>query len=225
MYPVSDSQIAVMRGAKLLEKLQNLRPWLYHLTSRDNLPLIRASWELRSAKTSLAAAGRELESGEKRANSWVVDTPDGTIALRDQRPLHAGNIEFAEGWGFREVVELLNQFVFFWPGREDGPMDYGRRHFERYREERPVVIRVRTSDVLEVTRRQILVCGYNSGAPRCSGGKKSPRGPDTFVEPWRFGGTASKVVEVVVPDAMPLPMNVEVGDDPAGPFSPMDRSR
>jgi hypothetical protein len=69
--------------------------------------------------------------------------------------------------------------VFFWPGREAGPNDHGRRHYERYRNDDVVLIRVPTQRMPEGAE----VCFFNSGSPRCVDGRKSPRGSATFVRP------------------------------------------
>ena len=185
---------------------------------------IRKTWELRSASQILIAGGRTAEVGQKRAVGWHVDTGEGRIHLRDQAPLHAGNIDFGEGWSFSDVVELLNQHVYFWPGDDEGPIPYGQRHFERYRNEAPAILRVRTSDLIDVAGDRLRLCAYNSGAPRCSGGRKSPRGGDTFDRPSSFSRPASGVVEIVVEGQVTLPDYVEAGSEPSGPFAALGRS-
>lgn len=213
---------SINRRWTLLSRLVKLRPWCYHLTSRENLTRIRSGRELWSSEELLRAAGRGFFITERRAESWRVEIGADMVTLRDQKPLHRGNIEYSEGWEFPDVVRLLNGFVFFWPGTEEGPNPYGQRHFERYRSERPTILRVRTRDLAEAAGDRLRLCQYNSGAPRCSGGRKSPRGPDTFLTPDVFPGTASQVVEVVVHRNLPLPQHVEVAPDPAGPFTPLE---
>ena len=199
-----------------------LRPRCYHLTSRENLDRIQKQRELWSSEELLRAAGQASFVRERRTASRRVEVGSDTVVLRDQAPLHRGNIEFADGWEFGDVVELLNSFVFFWPGSDKGPSDYGLRHFERYRSERPVILRVRTRDLADAAGDRLALCGFNSGAPRCNRGRKSPRGPDTFAPPSTFPRRASQVVEIVVHRQVTLPDGVEIAEHPGGPFVPLD---
>ncbi len=204
------------------ERLIRYRPWLYHLTSRENLTAIRKERRLESAARLLEAAERSGDIREKRPAHQVIEVRGKQRLLRDQQPLYAGNIEFEDSHKFEDVVAMLNRYVFFWPGKEDGPSDYGVRHFQRYQSERPVVIRIRTKDALKGSRRDGLrLCAYNSGAPRCSAGRKSPRGPETFLPLSEFPHGVSRVVEVVVEHEVELPTGAEVGHHPQGPYSPM----
>jgi hypothetical protein len=125
----------------------------------------------------------------------------------------------AGGWNFEDLVEALNERVFFWPGTEHGPIDYGLRHFARYESECPLTIRVRTDDLFEANPRSIPeFCDRNSGSPRYSGGRASPRGPDTFVMASRFTGAPSRVVELTFTGSVRLPEVWQVGTRPDGPW-------
>jgi hypothetical protein len=126
--------------------------------------------------------------------------------IRDQAPLHEGNIRLADGFTFADLVELLNRHVFFWNGTDAGASDFGQRYYNRYRAEQPAMIRLPTSALLHS---EPLFCGYNSGAPRCSGGQRSPRGPDLFLPAEGFPRTLKHVVEVVVPRRVTLPHAAE----------------
>ncbi len=194
-----------------IETFPNVRPYLYHLTSRENLPAIRKGMNLRSA-VSIASAGGVGGTLESRRKTSVQITVDGSVLnIRDQGPLYEGNMLLAPGWTFGDVLRDLNRRVFFWPGTAVGPISYGARHFERYAAESPVVLRVRTQDVFSLNAdRAPEFCRYNSGSPRCSGGKRSPRGPDTFRVHGDFDGTSSNVVEVTFVDRVALPA-FEVG--------------
>lgn len=97
------------------------RPFLYHLTSQSNLASIKSSGELFSATDLLESAGREQLIGKKRPKSVQIALKGLSISLRDQEPLHAGNIELQHGWTFSDVVEMLNKHVYFWPGTASGP--------------------------------------------------------------------------------------------------------
>ena len=84
---------------------------------------------------------------------------------------------------------------------------------KRYRSEAPAMLRLPTTALLEST---LNFSRYNSGAPRCSGGKYSPRGARTYLPASEFVGTASEVVEVVAIGACSLPRSVEVSLSPTG---------
>lgn len=202
------------------DRLIQYRPWLYHLTSRENLVAIRAEARLESAARLLEAAGQEGEIRERRQQHLAIEVRGKSRLLRDQRPLHQGNIEFENGHDLGDVVAMLNHYVFFWPGTEDGPCAYGVRHYERYRSEGPALLRVRTEDLLaQSSGDRIRLCAYNSGAPRCSGGQKSPRGPGTFLPFQSFSTRVADVVEVVVAQEARLPSRVETADYPGGPYA------
>ncbi|UUO07895.1 hypothetical protein M4951_06160 [Blastopirellula sp. J2-11] len=195
------------------------RPYLYHLTDRDNLNHIRATRAMLSAAVLLQQAGDNAYLRAKRQSSIQVKIGQRVISIRDQQPLHAGNITFQGGYGFADVIEMLNKRVFFWPGTSHGPISYGERHFLRYENDQPVILRVATADLFQ-TNSDVspLYCRYNSGSPRCTGGKGSPRGPVTFALAEDADFTASNVVEVTFLNQVTLPARVEASDSINGPW-------
>jgi hypothetical protein len=194
-------------------------PYAYHLTSSKNLPSIHAARYLESAYSLLTKAGRHDLLRQKRTTHIKIRVNGVEIWLRDQAPLHGANIAFEGGWQFCDLVEALNRLVFFWPGSAPGPNDYGRRHFERYRAEGPLIIRVPTADLLsENSQVAPLFCAFNSGSPRYSAGLPSPRGPQTFVSGVQFPRTAPKVVELTFPVGIRLPARTEHSFSPDGPW-------
>jgi hypothetical protein len=114
-----------------------------------------------------------------------------------------------EGFEYEDFVELVNGLVFFWPGDESNPIMHGQRHFDRYRNERPVILRVPTRDII-ADGNPALYSNCNSGAPRCSRGKYAPRGPSTFVAANQFLGAPGRVIEVVFSGSVALPMTTVV---------------
>src|SRR4051812_23502905 len=159
-----------------------LRPYLYHLTDARNLPRIMRLRRLDCAAELMSAADRAELVTVRRASHQVISVSGEDVLLRDQAPLHRGNIAFGDGWDFSSFVRLLNERVFFWPGNAHGPNSYGLRHFQRYQHESPVLIRVKTAELFDSNSdRSITFCRYNSGAPRWSRGKAAPRGASTFV--------------------------------------------
>jgi len=170
-------------------------------------------------------AGRLDLLHERRSAHQTIGVTGRSILLRDQAPLHRGNMELPSGYSFERFVESLNRRVFFWPGTEEQPISYGVRHFRRYENENPVILRT-CSDSLHRRNPQAvpLFCRYNSGSPRCSRGKKSPRGPDTFVPAQEFDGTAADVAEVTFTEEIFLPDDTEMGRQPKGPWHPLKRN-
>ncbi len=132
-----------------------------------------------------------------------------TVHLRDQGPLHRGNAGLQDGWTFEDLVEYLNQHVFFWPGTVEGPNDYGQRHFARYQQLTPdglAILRIPTLSLIQPNLDKgpgFSQC--NSGSPRWSGGKIAERGPDTLAGAERFEGGPGRVVEVVYVGQVRLP--------------------
>jgi hypothetical protein len=140
---------------------------LYHLTDVRNLARIRLLRRLESAELLLRKAGQSAQLDQRRPVHLTIMVGGMQVILRDQDPLHAGNIEIDAGWTFDAVIALLNQRVFFWPGRPTGPNDYGLRHYKRYEAEQPAIIRVPTTSMLHANPdNQPLFCRYNSGSPR-----------------------------------------------------------
>lgn len=200
-----------------LERFISTRPYLYHLTSASNSDRILRSRKLVSAAILLQASGEEEWLRKKRKNSKVVEVDGQEISIRDQQPLYEGKSLLKGGWTFKDLIESLNSRVFFWPGLEEKPVDSGQRHFERYVEEEPVILRVRTAEMLQLNA-QPLFCKYNSGSPRTTKGKGSPRGPATFVTCSDAPYTASNVVEVTFKDEANLPKKVEYSGSTSGPW-------
>jgi hypothetical protein len=195
------------------------RPFMYHLTSAANVVRICEVGKLESASALMYQAQRPDLLRKRRSEHTQVTVEGHEVWLRDQAPLHAANVAFAEGWDFGDLVETLNRMVFFWAGNASGLSDYGRRHFERYRFEEPVLLRVPTTDlIVSNLTSQPLFCRYNSGSPRYSGGRASPRGPETFVGPSAFIGGPAAVVELAFIQCAHLPASTEYGFDPMGPW-------
>lgn len=187
-----------------LDQFARRYPRLYHLTAAMNVEVIEADRCLYPAAETFRLARATPDIRERRPDSRVVELPrgGGRRHLRDQAPLYEGNIALFGNWTFADLVQDLNERVFFWPGIEDGPSDYGRRHFARYNGDDVRVLVVETTALLAVNQGlPPQFCRYNSGSPRCNpmskeAGKRSPRGPETFLPADRFDGAPGSVVEV-----------------------------
>ena len=180
---------------------------------------MRNERSIEPASTLLRAAGKDELIRTRRRNHEPVRVGKDVIYVRDQAPLHEGNMRLPGGYSFAAFIENLNSRVFFWPGTASGPISYGIRHFERYETERPVIVRVSSRDLFDANQDvEPELCKYNSGSPRCSFGQKSPRGPNTFVDAPRFDGTPSNVVEVTFRSRIKLPISAQIGSSPSGPW-------
>ena len=131
-------------------------------------------------------------------------------------------MELDRGLSFECFVQKLNELVFFWPGKEDGPIPYGHRHFERYQGEDVAMIRVKTKTLFDANKNATpRFSRYNSGSPRHALGKPSPRGEQTFMTADVFPRAPCKVVETVYPGSVILPEDSELGAAPGGPWEPL----
>ena len=163
---------------------------LFHLTHPDNLCNIRQCGQLFSAAELLKQHGKKCLR-EKR-NTCCELSPG--IVLNDQKPLQAGHVELSgfNEWG--DFVEFLNRHVFFWTNNKS------KNGFEK-KYNNYILLTCDLPDLKETTSpKNILFSQYNSGAPRTSKGKKSPRSPDMFK---CFQGT--RAVEIVFKDSVYLP--------------------
>lgn len=189
-----------------LEHFTRTRPTLYHLTATANLKGIRSDGVLWPAAHILRAARIPRLIKTKRPDCCDVPFKGRTVNLRDQHPLHAGNTGLLDGWEFSDFVAHLNEHVFFWPGTATGPISYGCRHFSRYLNGDTVVLVFDAAALIEANpKRAPLFCRYNSGSPRCTKGKPSPRGASTFRTVADFNGVPSNVVEVVFRGPVSIP--------------------
>jgi hypothetical protein len=196
-----------------------LRPYLFHLTARNNVSRIRSVRRLDSMVDLARKAGR-LDLLDVRRRDHVRLTVHGEVVhIRDQAPLHERNMLLEDGWTFSRFVRHLNERVFFWPGGVSGPISFGLRHFGRYAQEGPVLIRVPTEKLFAANpKARLLFCRYNSGSPRWSRGVASPRGPSTFLPAAKAPFSPASVVEVAAVGGVRLPIETQISSNPAGPW-------
>src|SRR5262249_6706185 len=133
------------------------------------------------------------------------------ITIRDQCALQLGHVEFTGGWDESHLLTALGERVFFWPGDNDGPIAHGRRLFDAYRSQHQTTLRVGFRDLLAANLKlSPYFSRFNSGGPRTVAGRKSPRGPDTFLAAKNWIDTPSRVVEVSFVGSVSLPQTSEV---------------
>ena len=196
------------------------RPYAFHLTARSNLAQLRGSRTLHPAFKLFQFAGRSDLARSRRRTSVVLNGGPRSVQVRGQGPLHKGSIAFEDGWELDDLVGHVNQHVFFWPGTDSGPIREGQNHFHRYRHEQPVFLRIPTIDLLQANLSlPPLLCKYNSGAPRCSRGNRSPRGRNVYTPVHAFSGGVARVKELVFCGTIVFPERVEIGSGPKGPWS------
>jgi hypothetical protein len=188
-----------------------LRPYLFHLTARTNLVRLGRTRRIHPASLIFAETGRDDLQRLRRKTLLALTLEGEEIVVRDQVPLHPGNISLSDGWTFESFVEDLNRRVFFWPGTTAGPIPYGVRHFDRYKDESPAILRIPTQELFEVNKAaEPRFCRFNSGSPRCSNGLRSPRGANTFVSAGGADFSPGRVVEVTFDTTVVLPESAQV---------------
>lgn len=194
-----------------IEQFAALRPFLYHVTARENAGPLADTRVLQPAETLLRWAGRPELVRERRRDDLSVKAGVHRLVLKDQKPLIEANVQLPVGWEFGDLVAYLNRHVFFWPGSADGPIVQGQRLHSHYEADSPLVVRVRTASLLAANPEGIpLFAAFNTGAPRRQRGERVARGPDLFTIAADFPRRAFEVVEVVFRSQVPLPEDAEV---------------
>lgn len=202
-----------------LQEFCKERPYLYHLTDKDNLPLILNSRTLLStvdiAQMALSKEDAKNFLQSKRENHCTLSVNGTDYKIRDQNPILMKVLErsLSDGLTTGEFIELLNKRVFWWP-----TIDRLNRHFNRYVNEHPVILRVSTSEMLALNK-NVELCHLNSGATRCHpsyGGNAPTRGIESFLSPSNYDKSIASVAEVTFVNKCQLPEIVWVGRTPAG---------
>lgn len=189
-----------------------IRPYLYHVTARQNLAALAAERILHPAAELMRRAGRSDLLRWRRTDPVSLVADGRAYMLKDQRPLIAANADF-EGCSLEEFVEYLNAHVFFWPGSAEKPVSSGLRLRQHYESESPLVLRVRTDALLaDNPGTEPLFCQFNSGAPRQQSGRRVRRGLRLFSPASDFNRRESEVVEVGFRGSVRLPSDAAIRD-------------
>jgi hypothetical protein len=147
----------------------------------------------------------------RRERDVSVRVAEGTVILKDQRPLIAANLQLPAEWSMADFVAYLNGFVYFWPGWDRGLIGAGQRLLAHYEADGPGVLRCSTSDLLAANPDLVPeFCPFNSGAPRYHSGRRAFRGPSLFTESARFPRRASQVVELAFRGDVQLPPSTQL---------------
>jgi hypothetical protein len=203
-----------------LKLLSQKRPFLYHLTSKSNLPSIVSAKALLSASVLLGQAdGQELlHSRVRRANHLPIEIKGRPVLIRDQRPLSEKALPkcLDDGLTPEDYYELLNDRVFLW-----ATVSRLCRHHDRYRSEDPVLLRFPTAELLRLNP-DVEFSRINSGATRANsylGGIAPRRGRATFQPARDYAYGVSSIVEVTVRQRCILPERFELASNPEGPWN------
>ena len=181
-----------------LDKFITYNPYLYHLTSVQNAKNIIAIQKLYSANALIDMSGDKKEQAVKR-NKRFTHLPlivDGIeISLRDQRPISEKALAkcLTDNWSVGDFLFHLNDRVFMWP-----TLNRLTRHFNRYANEKPVIFRFSTKDILTANP-HVKFARLNTGATRANsylGGKAPERGPKTFLSADDYHLSVGSVAEV-----------------------------
>ena len=176
----------------------------HHFTSIHNFSSIRRSGQLEFASYLMRRANHSEFLQVRRTKREFC----GEVLLQSQRPLIADNIERSgAGWAMKNLLEHLNGFVFFWPGKDSGPIKNVAVGYLSRGDGRSggIAMRVPSRDLLLDLSQKPLFCQYNLAQHDGPREKASPRGPDTFLPANCFEGTVSEVIEVVFPNCVNLP--------------------
>ena len=204
-----------------VQKFSRLRPFLYHLTDRKNLNNIIETKKLFSTKkiveNSNISNKREFLR-TKRKGHRAVCSNGINYNIRDQQPISMIALPkcLSDGWNPGDFIEHLNKRVYFWC-----TLERLKRHFNRYLDEKPVILKFLTSEIIELNKDNVEYCRINSGATRANsylGGIAPMRGAKTFLKGDLYPLTPGSVVEVTVCFECILPENYYLTEYPGGPW-------
>jgi hypothetical protein len=203
-----------------IEKFIEKRPYLYHLTSSSNANLIIAEKRIYSANELIRMSKDEQHlpiQRKKRTNHYLLYINGNAYSLRDQKPISEKALAkcLTDGWEVSDFLYHLNNRVFMWP-----TLDRLRRHFNRYKEEKPVIFRFPTEKLLAINS-HVLFCRLNSGATRANsylGGKAPARGRQSFLPADQFQHAVREVAEVTFPKYCDISMDLAYSSSPDGKY-------
>jgi hypothetical protein len=192
----------------------------YHVTFEANLESMRNLRILWPARTLLEDTEHSRFIHERRTRDLMVPMQGERILLRNQIPLDPGSIDLGTTATLQDYVACLNSYVFFWPGSCSGPIQDGRRMFQRTGGQRSIVIRMETRSLIDVNPGvPIYVTTCNSGATWTEGGNKVRRSPDIFRRLDQSAEMIATIHEICFRTSVHLPEDAECGTALSGPWS------
>jgi hypothetical protein len=199
-----------------IEKFIVERPYLYHLTSKSNAELIIEKKMIYSTNELVRLSNDKAHvpmQRAKRVDHYTLTVDGKVYSLRDQQPISEKALakSLTHQWTVGDFLYHLNDRVFMWP-----TLDRLWRHFNRYKDEGPVIFRFPTKELLSINP-HVLFCRLNSGATRANthwGGRPPDRGPDTFLPAEAFGFAIRDVAEVTFPQSCDINVPFSYSDGP-----------
>jgi hypothetical protein len=202
-----------------LDQFISSRPYLYHLTHRDNVHSIIQSKRIESAATLAERVGkqdREFFLSTRRAVNTLIGNEHCSFILRDQAQIKENALRRSlVDCTYEQFINLLNSRVFFWPTLKDVAAHYGT-----YVTEGPRILRFSTEEVFALNNPPMF-CKLNSGATRPHpyyDGNPAPRGLNTFVSAGDLDCVPSKVREVTFGSFCLLPETFAIAESPDQEF-------
>lgn len=203
-----------------LQKFIEKRPYLYHLTNSENATKIITKRKLFSANRLIDMSANPENQGiksKRRLEHTELFIEEERLWLRDQRPISELVLSkcLTNGWSVQQFLEYLNDRVFMWP-----TLDRLSRHYDRYANEGPSILRFRTKEVLDLNP-HVKFCRLNSGATRANshlGGIAPERGPNTFMDAIAYPFPIGSVAEVTFEGECSIDCEIWVGTSPQDKF-------
>ena len=204
-----------------IKKFIKLRPFLYHLTDCNNINTIIESKSILSTKKIVENSemtNKDEFLRSRRSNHNILSANGVNYKIRDQKPISIKTLSkcLTDQWVCSDFIEHINKRVFFWC-----TLNRLSRHFDRYKNEKPIILRCQTKDIIINSNNSTELCRLNSGATRAShhwGGIAPPRGPNTFQNIKTCELTPGQVVEVTFLEQCNLEGNLFISNDPEGPW-------
>jgi hypothetical protein len=203
-----------------IQEFISKRPYLYHLTSIQNAEKIIEERKIYSANRLIDMSGNPAYQSikrQKRVDAQKIIVNSIPYFLRDQQPISELALSkcLTNNWEVADFLEYLNARVFMWP-----TIDRLWRHFNRYIDEKPVIFRFTTNEVLDLNP-NVKFCRLNSGATRANsylGGKAPERGIDTFVTADSYQRPIGSVAEVTFENECDVNCAIHTSSKPDGVY-------
>lgn len=201
-----------------IQKFIDTHPLLYHLTAKENLPLIIKHKKIYSANKLIdlsADVNNNLIKRQRRPEHSKIEINNDVVSIRDQRPISEKALQkcLTNNWTCADFYEHLNNRVFAWP-----TLGRLQKHYDRYKDENPVIIIFDTIKLFEKNPTP-LFCRLNSGATRANsylGGVPPSRGIDTFLPANLYNFPVGSVAEVTFEQELLLPAEIIITNAPNG---------
>lgn len=201
-----------------LDKFIVQKPYLYHLTYKENLESIFKTGTLYSAEYLFKLSGDSKAQRyitTKRVEKIKINVEGFEIIIRDQHPISEVALEkcLTDGWTCSDYFKCLNKRIFMWSDQ-----NRLQRHYDRYKKEKPSILKLETRNIIGLNS-HVKFSRINSGATRPNsylGGIAPMRGKDTFLQAENFELSVSNVAEVTFESRCILPSTILLANSPKG---------